>query len=295
MTRGKQAAKMPLTSRQEQDACGAARSCSRTTPRSHSLALRHQRPVYLHDSSPPVLPHLWSRPRCRDARGAAPARIRRRRRRDFRPTGSSGSMRFLTEEIEAERYSGQCYCWRETGLVVEWRAFGLRDRESRLAMERTPLSGSIRCQSLTRRRDGARRDGSHPARRIRSKYLPGLAKMRVWKGGTDEKPVLVPAKGQSPSSTFSRTPPVSSTASTRRHRQALSKGDPCGAVNDPLSQPWPGCRWLFNLARNSATGFRHRSRRRRDRKVAGESLDASSATKNHRTRSAWSIPAMRPG
>ena len=103
---------------------------------------------------------------------------------------------FLTEEIEADRYSGAVLLLARNGRVVDWRAFGLRDRESRLAMEKDTI---VRIYSMSKVVTTAAAMVLVEDGRIRlddpvEKYLPGLAKMRVWKGGTDEKPVLVPAK-----------------------------------------------------------------------------------------------------
>ncbi len=104
---------------------------------------------------------------------------------------------FLAQEIEAKHYSGAALLLARNGRVVDWRAFGLRDRESGLAMEKDTI---VRIYSMSKIITTAAAMTLVEDGRIRlddpvGKYLPALAKMRVWTGGTDRKPTLVAAKG----------------------------------------------------------------------------------------------------
>jgi CubicO group peptidase (beta-lactamase class C family) len=103
---------------------------------------------------------------------------------------------FLTEEIDAKHYSGAVLLVARNGRVVDWRAFGLRDCEAGLAMEKDTI---VRIYSMSKIVTTVAAMLLVEDGRIRlddpvEKYLPALAKMRVWTGGTEKKPVLVPAK-----------------------------------------------------------------------------------------------------
>jgi CubicO group peptidase (beta-lactamase class C family) len=103
---------------------------------------------------------------------------------------------FLTEEIDAKHYSGAVLLVARNGRVVDWRAFGLRDCEAGLAMEKDTI---VRIYSMSKIVTTVAAMLLVEDGRIRlddpvEKYLPALAKMRVWTAGTEKKPVLVPAK-----------------------------------------------------------------------------------------------------
>jgi CubicO group peptidase (beta-lactamase class C family) len=103
---------------------------------------------------------------------------------------------FLGEEIEAKRYSGGVLLVARNGRVVDWRAFGLRDRESGLAMEKDTI---VRIYSMSKIITTVAAMILVEDGRIRlddpvEKYLPSLAKRRVWAGGTEKKPAPVAAK-----------------------------------------------------------------------------------------------------
>jgi CubicO group peptidase (beta-lactamase class C family) len=103
---------------------------------------------------------------------------------------------FLTEEIDAKHYSGAVLLVARNGRVVDWRALGLRDCEAGLAMEKDTI---VRIYSMSKIVTTVAAMLLVEDGRIRlddpvEKYLPALAKMRVWTGGTEKKPVLVPAK-----------------------------------------------------------------------------------------------------
>jgi CubicO group peptidase (beta-lactamase class C family) len=103
---------------------------------------------------------------------------------------------FLGGEIDAKRYSGAVLLVARNGRVVDWRAFGLRDREAGLAMEKDTI---VRIYSMSKIITTVAAMTLVEDGRIRlddpaEKYLPALTKMRVWSGGTEKKPTLVAAK-----------------------------------------------------------------------------------------------------
>jgi CubicO group peptidase (beta-lactamase class C family) len=104
---------------------------------------------------------------------------------------------FLAEEIAAKHYSGAVLLLARNGRVVDWRAVGLRDRESGLAMEKDTI---VRIYSMSKIITTAAAMTLVEDGRLRlddpvEKYLPALAKMRVWTGGTEKRPTLVAARG----------------------------------------------------------------------------------------------------
>ncbi len=103
---------------------------------------------------------------------------------------------FLTDEIEASHYSGAVLLVARNGRVVDWRAVGLRDRQAALAMEKDTI---VRIYSMSKIVTTVAAMTLVEDGRIRlddpvEKYLPSLAKMRVWTGGTEKKPTLTAAK-----------------------------------------------------------------------------------------------------
>jgi CubicO group peptidase (beta-lactamase class C family) len=103
---------------------------------------------------------------------------------------------FLKEEIDAKRYSGAVLLVARNGHVVDWHAVGLRDREAGLAMEKDTI---VRIYSMSKVITTAAAMLLVEDGRVRlddpvAKYLPALSKPRVWKGGTEKRPILVEAK-----------------------------------------------------------------------------------------------------
>ena len=103
---------------------------------------------------------------------------------------------FLGQEIDAKKYSGAVLLVARNGRVVDWRAFGQRDREAGLAMEKDTI---VRIYSMSKVITTVAAMTLVEDGRIRlddpvEKYLPALAKRRVWTGGTEKKPTLVAAK-----------------------------------------------------------------------------------------------------
>jgi CubicO group peptidase (beta-lactamase class C family) len=54
---------------------------------------------------------------------------------------------FLNDEIEQKHYSGAVLLLARDGRIVDWRAFGLRDREAGLAMEKDTI---VRIYSMSK-------------------------------------------------------------------------------------------------------------------------------------------------
>ena len=103
---------------------------------------------------------------------------------------------FLGQEIDAKKYSGAVLLVARNGRVVDWRAFGQRDREAGLAMEKDTI---VRVYSMSKVITTVAVMTLVEDGRIRlddpvEKYLPALAKRRVWTGGTEKQPTLVAAK-----------------------------------------------------------------------------------------------------
>jgi CubicO group peptidase (beta-lactamase class C family) len=103
---------------------------------------------------------------------------------------------FLADEIEAKHYSGAVLLLARNGRVVDWRAFGVRDREAGLAMEKDTI---VRVYSMSKIITTVAAMTLVEDGRIRlddpiEKYLPALAKRRVWSGGSEKKPTLVAAR-----------------------------------------------------------------------------------------------------
>jgi len=103
---------------------------------------------------------------------------------------------FLNDEIEATHYSGAILLVARNGRVVDWRAFGQRDRDLGLAMEKDTI---VRIYSMSKIITTVAAMTLVEDGRIRlddpaEKYLPALGKMRVWAGGTEKKATLVAPK-----------------------------------------------------------------------------------------------------
>lgn len=101
----------------------------------------------------------------------------------------------ITQSVEAERYAGAVWLIARHGRIVDWQARGYRDLEARLPMARDTI---VRIYSMSKVITTVAAMILVEEGRLRLEdevgtYLPSLARMRVWKGGTESQPVLAPA------------------------------------------------------------------------------------------------------
>jgi CubicO group peptidase (beta-lactamase class C family) len=114
--------------------------------------------------------------------GFSPARLDRLHRR-------------IGEFVEQQRHAGIVSLIARNGQIVDWQAWGKRDRDANLPMEKDTL---FRVYSMSKIVTSAAVMQLHEQALLRlddpvEKYLPALAKRQVLMGGTAREPELVPA------------------------------------------------------------------------------------------------------
>jgi CubicO group peptidase (beta-lactamase class C family) len=98
--------------------------------------------------------------------------------------------------VDNGQHAGIVSLIARNGRIVDWQAWGERDRESKLPMEKDTI---FRVYSMTKIVTSAAIMQLHERALLRlddpvEKYLPALAKRQVMTGGTAESPELVPAQ-----------------------------------------------------------------------------------------------------
>lgn len=123
------------------------------------------------------------------------------------PTGSPEREGFSPERLErlhgrmkgfvdAGQHAGVSMLIVRNGTIVDWQAWGLRDREANLPIEKDTI---YRVYSMTKIVTSLAAMQLHEQARLKlddpvEQYLPALAKRKVLTGGTVKSPVLVEAK-----------------------------------------------------------------------------------------------------
>jgi CubicO group peptidase (beta-lactamase class C family) len=102
----------------------------------------------------------------------------------------------MHEFVDAGKHAGIEVLIARNGKIVDWRSYGLRDRDQKLRVEQDTI---FRIYSMSKVIASAAAMILHEEGRLKlddpiSKYLPGFEKPRVMTGGTAKAPVLVPAK-----------------------------------------------------------------------------------------------------
>jgi CubicO group peptidase (beta-lactamase class C family) len=102
----------------------------------------------------------------------------------------------LKQFVDSGKHAGVVSLIARNGQIVDWQAWGHRDREAGLAMEKDTI---FRVYSMTKIVTSAAIMQLHERALLRlddavETYLPALAKRQVMTGGTAEAPELVPAK-----------------------------------------------------------------------------------------------------
>ena len=102
----------------------------------------------------------------------------------------------VREFVDKGQHAGIVSLVARNGRIVDWQAWGQRDREARLPMEKDTI---FRVYSMTKVVTSAAIMQLHERALLRlddpiEKYLPALAKRQVMTGGTAAAPDLVPAK-----------------------------------------------------------------------------------------------------
>jgi CubicO group peptidase (beta-lactamase class C family) len=103
---------------------------------------------------------------------------------------------WLGRSVKEHRYAGMVSLIARNGRVVDWRAFGYRDLERRLPMERDTI---FRIYSMTKMMTAAAaltlyEEGRFDLNDPVARYIPEFSGVKVFAGGTPEAPVLVPPK-----------------------------------------------------------------------------------------------------
>lgn len=122
------------------------------------------------------------------------------------PIGSAAQAGFSAERlgrlhqrmrqfIEQGQHAGIATLIARHGQIVDWQAWGHRDREAKLAMEKDTIA---RVYSMTKIVTSVAILQLHEQARLRlddpvERHLPALAKRQVLSGGTAQAPQLVPA------------------------------------------------------------------------------------------------------
>jgi CubicO group peptidase (beta-lactamase class C family) len=124
------------------------------------------------------------------------------------PTASAASRGFSPDRLERlhamlerqvkDKHAGIVSLVVRDGRIVDWQAYGLRDLPARLPMEKDTI---VRAYSMSKIISSVAVMILHEEGRLKlddpvGKYLPALAKMKVFVRGTAKKPVLVDAKRQ---------------------------------------------------------------------------------------------------
>jgi CubicO group peptidase (beta-lactamase class C family) len=102
----------------------------------------------------------------------------------------------LREFVDKGQHAGVVSLIARNGQIVDWQAWGQRDREAKLPMEKDTI---FRVYSMTKIVTSAAIMQLHERALLRlddpvEKHLPALAKREVMTGGTATAPELVPAK-----------------------------------------------------------------------------------------------------
>jgi CubicO group peptidase (beta-lactamase class C family) len=102
----------------------------------------------------------------------------------------------LKQFVDQGQHAGVVSLIARNGQIVDWQAWGQRDREARLPMEKDTI---FRVYSMTKIVTSAAIMQLHEQALLRldepvEKYLPALAKRQVMTGGTGDAPELVAAK-----------------------------------------------------------------------------------------------------
>jgi CubicO group peptidase (beta-lactamase class C family) len=113
----------------------------------------------------------------------------------FSPERLGRLHRRVNEFVASGQHAGIVSLIARNGQIVDWQAWGQRDREARLPMEKDTI---VRVYSMTKIVTSAAIMQLHERALLRlddpvEKYLPALAKRQVLKGGTAQAPELVPA------------------------------------------------------------------------------------------------------
>ena len=117
-------------------------------------------------------------------------------RQGFDPDRLERLHRRVREFVDNGLHAGVVSLIARNGQVVDWQAWGLRDREAKLPMEKDTV---FRVYSMSKIVTSAAVMQLHEQARLRlddpvEKYLPALAKRQVITGGTAKEPVLSAAK-----------------------------------------------------------------------------------------------------
>jgi CubicO group peptidase (beta-lactamase class C family) len=117
-------------------------------------------------------------------------------REGFAPERLDRLHRRLREFVDKGQHAGVVSLIARHGQVVDWQAWGQRDREAQLPMEKDTI---FRVYSMSKIVTSAAVMQLHEQARLRlddpvEKYLPALAKRQVLSGGTAKQPVLSAAK-----------------------------------------------------------------------------------------------------
>jgi CubicO group peptidase (beta-lactamase class C family) len=102
----------------------------------------------------------------------------------------------LKQSVAKGEHSGFIVLVARRGKIVEWNAYGFRDIEAKLPMEKDTI---VRIYSMTKVVTSVAAMILHEEGRLKlsdgiGRYYPELAKMKVWDGGTASAPVLVDAR-----------------------------------------------------------------------------------------------------
>jgi CubicO group peptidase (beta-lactamase class C family) len=102
----------------------------------------------------------------------------------------------LRKQVDEGRHTGIISLIARHGRIVDWQTYGSRDRAAGLPMEKDTI---VRIYSMSKVISTVAVMILHEEGRVKlddkaSKYLPALAKMRVFAGGTAAKPRLEPAR-----------------------------------------------------------------------------------------------------
>lgn len=100
--------------------------------------------------------------------------------------------------VDQGKHAGLIALIARDGRIVDWRAWGSRDLERKLPMERDTI---VRIYSMSKVITTVAVMQLHEQGRLKlgdpvEKYLPSLAKPKVFVGGTVKAPLLVAAKRQ---------------------------------------------------------------------------------------------------
>jgi CubicO group peptidase (beta-lactamase class C family) len=117
-------------------------------------------------------------------------------RQGFSPERLARMHTRLREFVDKGQHAGVVSLIARNGQIVDWQAWGQRDREAKLSMEKDTI---FRVYSMTKIVTSTAIMQLHERALLRlddpvEKHLPALAKRQVITGGTGTAPELVPAK-----------------------------------------------------------------------------------------------------